>query len=144
MSASPATTLRTWLRGSCSEVREPRLRGAVPRLSGFRTDAGASWLDSSNDYATSTILAVYKGEEVLGDFGRIRAPEADAAKRRRPLAMPFDRVWPDGGTIAAVKPREALLRYFQRADELARRRERTRCQKWERRDSNPRFTPAIR
>jgi hypothetical protein len=28
-----------------------------------------------------------------------------------------------GGTIVAVKPREAFLRYFQTADELARRRE---------------------
>jgi len=35
----------------------------------------------------------------------------------------FDRVWQDGGTIVAVKPRDAFLRYFQAADELARSRE---------------------
>jgi hypothetical protein len=38
----------------------------------------------------------------------------------------FDRVWQDGGTIVAVKPREAFLRYFQTADKLARRREKKR------------------
>lgn len=32
----------------------------------------------------------------------------------------------DGGTIVVVKPREAFLRYFQTADELARRREKKR------------------
>ena len=45
---------------------------------------------------------------------------------RKLLAMLFDRVWQDGGTIVAVKPREAFLRYFEAADELARRRERKR------------------
>jgi hypothetical protein len=34
-------------------------------------------------------------------------------QRRRLLATIFDRVWQDGGTIVAVKPREAFLRYFQ-------------------------------
>ena len=38
----------------------------------------------------------------------------------------FERVWQDGGTIVAVKPREAFLRYFEAADELARRREKNR------------------
>jgi len=67
-----------------------------------------------------------KAEELLGDFGRIWALEDDSAKRRRLLATLFDRVWQDGGTIVAVKPREAFLRYFQTADELARRREKKR------------------
>jgi hypothetical protein len=45
-----------------------------------------------------------------------------------------------------VKPREAFVRYFQAAADLARRREEkrgveARCQERERRDSNPRFTP---
>jgi hypothetical protein len=67
---------------------------------------------------------------------RVRASRRDAAasgnskttwgKRRRLLATLFDRVWQDGGTIVAVKPREAFLRYFQTADELARRREKKR------------------
>src|ERR671936_554658 len=64
-----------------------------------------------------------KAEEVLADFGRIWALEDDPAKRRRLLATLFDRVWQDGGTIVAVKRREAFLRYFQAADELASRRE---------------------
>jgi hypothetical protein len=64
-----------------------------------------------------------KAEEVLADFGRIWTLEQDPATRRRLLATLFDRVWQDGGTIVAVKPREAFLRYLQAADELARRRE---------------------
>jgi hypothetical protein len=67
-----------------------------------------------------------KAEELLADFGRIWALEQDAATRRRLLATLFDRVWQEGGTIIAVKPREAFLRYFQAADELARRREKKR------------------
>jgi hypothetical protein len=67
-----------------------------------------------------------KAEELLADFGRVWELEDDPAKRRRLLATLFDRVWQDGGTIVAVKPREAFLRYFQTADELARRREKKR------------------
>jgi ABC-type siderophore export system fused ATPase/permease subunit len=74
----------------------------------------------------------------LADFGRVWALEDDPAKRRRLLATLFDRVWQDGGTIVAVKPREAFLCYFQTADKLARRRERSAVSKRERRDSNPR------
>jgi hypothetical protein len=67
-----------------------------------------------------------KAEELLGDFGRVWVLEDDPAKRRRLLATLFDRVWQDGGTIVAVKPREAFLRYFQTVDELARHREKER------------------
>ena len=67
-----------------------------------------------------------KAEELLVDFGRMWELEDDPAKRRRLLATLFERVWQDGGTIVAVKPREAFLRYFQTADELARRREKKR------------------
>ena len=67
-----------------------------------------------------------KAEELLADFGRVWQLEDDPAKRRRLLATLFDRVWQDGGTIVAVKPREAFLRYFQTADELARRRQKKR------------------
>src|SRR5207249_7650462 len=63
-----------------------------------------------------------KAEELLADFARVWKLEDDPAKRRRLLATLFDRVWQDGGTIVAVKPREAFLRYFQTADELTRRR----------------------
>src|SRR6266487_774337 len=64
-----------------------------------------------------------KAEELLADFGRVWSLEDDPAKRRRLLATLFDRVWQDGGTIVAVKPREAFLCYFQTDDELALRRE---------------------
>src|SRR6058998_357555 len=67
-----------------------------------------------------------KAEELLADFARVWKLEDDPAKRRRLLATLFDRVWQDGGTIVAVKPREAFLRYFQTADELARRRQKKR------------------
>jgi Recombinase/Recombinase zinc beta ribbon domain len=67
-----------------------------------------------------------KAEELLADFGRVWELEDDPAKRRRLLATVFDRVWQDGGTIVAVKPREAFLRYFRTADELACRREKKR------------------
>jgi len=67
-----------------------------------------------------------KAEELLADFARVWELENDPAKRRRLLATLFDRVWQDGGTIVAVKPREAFLRYFQTADELARRRQKKR------------------
>jgi hypothetical protein len=67
-----------------------------------------------------------KAEELLADFARVWELEDDPAKRRRLLATLFDRIWQDGGTIVAVKPREAFLRYFQTADELARRREKKR------------------
>ncbi len=67
-----------------------------------------------------------KAEELLADFGRVWELEDDPAKRRRLLATLFDRVWQDGDTIVAVKPREAFLRYFQTVDEVARRREKKR------------------
>jgi hypothetical protein len=67
-----------------------------------------------------------KAEELLADFGRVWELEDDTATRRRLLATLFDRIWQDRGTIVAVKPREAFLRYFQAADELARRREEKR------------------
>ena len=55
-----------------------------------------------------------RAEELLGDFGRIWSLEDDPAKRRRLLATLFDSVWQDAGTIVAVKPREAFLRYSKR------------------------------
>jgi hypothetical protein len=67
-----------------------------------------------------------KAEELLADFGLVWKLEDDPSKRRRLISTLFDRVWQDGGTIVAVKPREAFLRYFQTADELARRREKKR------------------
>jgi hypothetical protein len=51
-----------------------------------------------------------KAEELLADFGRVWQLEHDPAKRRRLLATLFDRVWQDGGTIVAVKPREPFIK----------------------------------
>ena len=83
-----------------------------------------------------------KAEEVLADFAHIWALEDDSAKRGRLLSTLFDRVWQDGGTIVAVKPREAFLRYFQAADELARRRDKKRgVKERERRGSIREFKP---
>jgi len=62
----------------------------------------------------------------LSDFAHVWQLEDDPAERRRLLGILFNRVWQDGGMIVAVKPREAFLRYFQTADELARRREKKR------------------
>jgi hypothetical protein len=70
-----------------------------------------------------------EAEELLADFGRVWTLEDDPAKRRRLIASLFDRVWQDGGAIVAVKPREAFLRYFKTADQLARRRERSAVSK---------------
>jgi site-specific DNA recombinase len=67
-----------------------------------------------------------KVDEVLSDFGRFWDLETEPAERRKLLATLFDRVWQDGGTIVAVKPREPFLRYFRAADELAQRREKKR------------------
>jgi hypothetical protein len=52
-----------------------------------------------------------KAESLLRDFGRVWEPEQDPAKRARLITTLFDRVWQDGGTIVAVKPREPFLRY---------------------------------
>ncbi|MBA3736756.1 MAG: hypothetical protein H0W90_16460 [Actinobacteria bacterium] len=63
-----------------------------------------------------------QAEVVLADFGRVWELEHDASKRTRLVATLFDQIWQDGGTIVAVKPREPFVRYFQTADELAKRR----------------------
>ena len=67
-----------------------------------------------------------KAESVLRDFSRVWELEREPAKRARLIATLFDRVWQDGGTIVAVKPSEPFLRYFQSADELAKRRAKRR------------------
>ncbi len=67
-----------------------------------------------------------KAEALLTDFGRVWEIEQEPAKRSRLISTLFDRVWQDGGTIVAVKPREPFLRYFQTADELAKRRAKKR------------------
>lgn len=53
-----------------------------------------------------------KAESIRRDFGRVWALEQEPAKHTRFIATFFDRVCQGGGTIVAVKPREAFLRYF--------------------------------
>jgi len=76
--------------------------------------------------------------------GRRARLEDDPAKRRRLLAALFDRIWKDGGTIVVVKPREAFPLPPDSRRTGSSPREEARCQNRERRDSNPRFTGAIR
>jgi hypothetical protein len=67
-----------------------------------------------------------KAESLLRDFARVWELEQDPTKRARLITTLFDRVWQDGGTIVAVKPREPFLRNFQTVDELAKRRAKQR------------------
>src|SRR5438093_8010537 len=135
--AAILTSIRTAARGSnAGAVRRPELVRQVERLRDLYVMGDLS----KSEYvlrrqAQEEQLArtappfdprLDKAEELLADFGRVWELEDDPAKRRRLLATLFDRVWQDGGTIVAVKPREAFLRYFQTADELARRRAKKR------------------
>ena len=74
---------------------------------------------------------IAQAEALLDDFGRFWEIEHDPAERRKLLGQLFDRIWQDGGTIVAVKPRAPFVRYFQAAADAG-------CQRRERRDSNPR------
>ncbi len=53
---------------------------------------------------------IAQAEALLDDFGRFRETEHDPAERRKLLGQPFDRIWQDGGTIVAVKPRAPFVR----------------------------------
>jgi hypothetical protein len=123
---------------------------AAHRRSGGITERRSELVGHSNGSATSTSWATCqrtstssadkrsrknssapdprldKVDDVLSDFGRFWDVETEPAERRKLLARLFDRVWQDGGTIVAVKPREPFLRYFRAADELAQRREKKR------------------
>jgi hypothetical protein len=55
---------------------------------------------------------IAKAEALLEDFARFWEIEHDPAERRRLLGRLFDRIWQDGGTIVAVKPRAPFVRYF--------------------------------
>jgi hypothetical protein len=50
-----------------------------------------------------------KAEALLADYGRVWELEQEPAKRARLIATLFDRIWQDGGTIVALKPREPFL-----------------------------------
>ena len=46
------------------------------------------------------------------------------AERRKLLASLFERIWEEGGTIIAVKPRAPFARYFTAAEPLRRHQNR--------------------
>lgn len=60
---------------------------------------------------------------VLADFGRFWDIEPSHAERRKLLASLFERIWEQGGTIVAVKPRAPFARYFTTAEPLRRHHE---------------------
>jgi Recombinase zinc beta ribbon domain len=58
-----------------------------------------------------------RAQELLGDFSRFWEAEPNPAERRKLIGSLFDRVWQDGGTIVAVKPRPAFAAYFKALDQ---------------------------
>ena len=58
-----------------------------------------------------------RAQELLGDFARFWHAEPKPAERRKLLAILFDHVWQDSGTIVAVKPRPAFAGYFKAIDQ---------------------------
>ncbi len=81
---------------------------------------------------------IERADAILRDFARFWEVEPKAAERRKLIASLFDRVWQDEGRIVAVKPRGQGWGWSipQAARQTAW--ECGRCQKRERRDSNPR------
>ena len=57
---------------------------------------------------------------LLADFSRFWEIEPSHAERRKLLASLFERIWEQGGTIIAVKPRAPFARYFTAAEQLRR------------------------
>ena len=90
--------------------------------------------------------SIASAETLLDDFARFWEIEDAPAERRKLLAQLFERIWQDGGTIVAVKPKTPFARYFQTVAEIqeihreipATPTEGPRCKERERRDSNPR------
>jgi len=72
----------------------------------------------------------------LGSLCFLTVP-LQSAQNRSSFADP-DPIWQDGCTIVAIKPREPFLRYFQTADELAKRWAKKRGVENGSDDSNPR------
>jgi hypothetical protein len=56
---------------------------------------------------------IAKAEGLLDDFAQFWTIEDAPAERHKLLAQLLDRVWQDGGSIVAVKPRAPFARYFQ-------------------------------
>jgi hypothetical protein len=84
----------------------------------------------------SLIFDITEAAAALTDFTRFWTEITDQAERNTILRVIFERITVDDGRIVSVTPREGFLPYFQFGQESGGK---TR----ERRDSNPRFTPAI-
>jgi hypothetical protein len=61
---------------------------------------------------------IAQAEALLDDFTRFWEIEDAPAERHKLLAQLFERIWQDGGTIVAVKPRTPFARYFQTVAEI--------------------------
>lgn len=55
-----------------------------------------------------------QAERVLDDFSIFWRQEEDAEAKRQLLQLVFERVWLDGGTVVAVRPKPAFAPFFQR------------------------------
>jgi hypothetical protein len=123
MSASRATTLRDLAPKELFTV--PRVRPArATRRSSLRTGAGASWLDSSNDYATATILVSTRPKNRSATsvaIGRWRTTRRNADGYSRRCSIASGRTVRRSCSQAARSPPTLL----PRVDELARRPKRS-------------------
>jgi hypothetical protein len=138
MSASRATTLRDLAPKELFTV--PGVRAAIAtRRSGLRTGAGASWLDSSNDYATATILASTRPKNRSATsvaFGRWRTARRNADGYSRRCSIASGKTAGRSSPSSREKPSCATSK--EQTNWLGVPKE-ARCQKRERRDSNPRL-----
>src|SRR6266487_800743 len=93
-------------------VRRRELVGQLDRLRDLYVMGDLS----KNEY-------VLRRQALEEELARAMPPFDPRLDKAEELLADFARVWQDGGTIVAVKPRESFLRYFQTAEELARRDE---------------------
>ena len=61
---------------------------------------------------------VVAAEALLADFARFWNEEPSPLERRKLISTLLDRVWQDGGTIVAVRPRQPFVRYFRTMQRL--------------------------
>ena len=62
--------------------------------------------------------ALARAEALLQDFACFWDEEPSPLERRKLIATLLDRVWQDGGTIVAVRPRQPFVRYFRTMQRL--------------------------
>ena len=62
--------------------------------------------------------ALAEAEALLQDFAHFWDEEPSPLERRKLISTLLDRVWQDGGTIVAVRPRQPFVRYFRTMQRL--------------------------